>query len=289
MKNIYTLLLIGLLSFSSLINAQLNPNFTVHTNGVTCLCPNAANLETGDVNGVTYTKRTREQITESNASTTCTSGITDMNFMFHNTGFNGNINSWDTSSVINMNFMFAFSDFNQNISDWNVSNVTNMGGMFQSTIFNQPIGNWNVSNVTDMVHIFYGNNAFNQDISNWIFNTNIVFNNSVSYSNFLSSSNYNISYYNALLQSFSNQNLTNKNFRVQGLLYSNQTARNNLINNKGWTINGDTYSPPPAPPILSTSYVAPRKVKIDFTPSISNNVTEYKVYKSTNNTTFTLA
>eukprot|EP00963_Diacronema_lutheri_P014621 scaffold3371_cov802-Pavlova_lutheri.AAC.1 len=53
--------------------------FTLHPNGVTVLCPNAGFGETGTVNGVVYTKRTKEQITPANAATTCTSGITDMN------------------------------------------------------------------------------------------------------------------------------------------------------------------------------------------------------------------
>ena len=559
MKNIYTLLFIGLLSFSSLINAQQNPNFTLHTNGVTCLCPNAAVGETGDVNGVTYTKRTKPQITPGNAATTCTSGITDMSGLFQNSSSNPNISSWDTSSVIDMNYMFynatsfnqpigswnvsnvinmgslfegasAFNQpigswnvsnvtnmdslfestsfnqsisswnvsnvtnmqymffgstfnqpignwdvssvqnmvlmfyqsifnqpignwnvsnvtnmsrmfdsatsFNQNIGNWNVSNVTNMSQMFSNTNFNQPIGNWNVSsvtnmnlmffrsnfnqpignwnvsnvsnmsrmfdeatifnqpignwdvsnvtnmsqmfgdsgfnqnisswdvsnvsnmslmffrsnfnqpignwdvsnvnnmsrmfeenqlfnqsignwnvsnvvnmssmfnrsnfnqpinnwnvnNVTNMSAMFNENNSFNQNISNWNFNSNIVFNiNPNSFIYFISNPNYSLNYYDLLLQSFSNQNLTNKIFRVQNLTYSNLTARNNLINNKGWTITGDTYSAAPVPPTLTTSYVAPRKVKIDFTPSTSNNVTGYKVYKSTDNTTFTLA
>jgi surface protein/VCBS repeat-containing protein len=436
MKNIYTLLFIGLLFFSSLINAQQNPNFTLHSNGVTCLCPNAANLETGDVNGVTFTKRTRQQITPQNAATTCTSGITDMNGLFQNDqSFNGNISSWDTSNVTNMeglfdgsttfnqpignwnvsnvtnmsrmfsnsnfnqpignwnvssvnnmnlmffrsNFnqpitnwivsnvtnmsrmfdeaiifnqnignwdvsnvtnmsqMFGDSGFNQNISSWNVSNVTNMSLMFFRSNFNQPIGNWNVSNVTNMSRMFEENllfnqsignwnvsnvnnmssmfnrsnfnqpisnwnvnnvinmsamfnenNSFNQNISNWNFNSNIVFNiNPNSFIYFISNPNYSLNYYDLLLQSFSNQNLNNKIFRVQNLTYSNLTARNDLINNKGWAITGDIYSAPPIPPTLSTTYVAPRKVKIDFVPSSSNNVIEYKVYRSSNNVTFT--
>ncbi|WP_353076733.1 BspA family leucine-rich repeat surface protein [Flavobacterium sp.] len=508
MKNIYTLLFIGLLSFSSLINAQQNPNFTLHTNGVTCLCPNAAVGETGDVNGVTYTKRTRVQITPQNAATTCTSGITDMSGLFQNNqSFNGNISTWDTSSVTNMSSMFYYttsfnqpigswnvsnvtnmgslfegaavfnqpigswnvsnvtnmdslfestsfnqsigswnvsnvtnmqymffgstfnqpignwdvsnvvnmtlmfrgaSNFNSDISNWNVSSVTNMSGMFQNSSFNKPIDNWNVSNVTNMSSMFewsnfnqllnnwnvsnvsnmssmFGYSPFNQPINNWnvsnvtnmsnmfqnttfnrpignwnvsnvtnmkwMFDTNTTFNqplNSWNVSNvtnmermffntqafnqpltnwnvgnvtnmggmfrqsafnqnlsswqfssnviltifnysFAEYSQMNIQNYDALLSRFDTLGLLNNTLRSNDLLYSNQTARNNLINNKGWTIIGDTYSAAPVPPTLTTSYVAPRKVKIDFTPSTSNNVTGYKVYKSTDNITFTSA
>jgi hypothetical protein len=56
-------------------------------------------------NGIVYTKRPRNQITLNNASTTCTSGITDMNVLF-----------------------IDLPTFNQDISSWDVSNVTDMWG-----------------------------------------------------------------------------------------------------------------------------------------------------------------
>ena len=62
--------------------ASFGQNFYLHPNGVTFMCSNALIGETGVVGGVTYTKRTKEQITPQNASTTCTSGITDMNNLF---------------------------------------------------------------------------------------------------------------------------------------------------------------------------------------------------------------
>ena len=332
-----------LIAFFAINTTTIAQNFYLHSNGVTCMCPDAQVGDEGtiEINGVSvnFIKRTKEQITESNAATTCTSGITDMSGLFQNSSSNPNISSWDTSSVIymqsmfensafnnpignwnvssvtnmsymfhqasnfnqpignwnvssvmNMGYMFINSSFNQPIGSWNVSNVTNMSEMFGNTPFNQDIGEWNVSNVTNMHQMFHGSNSFNQDISSWTFNSQITFNHfSYTSSTFITNTNYNLAYYDALLQSFSNQNLTNKNFRVAGLKYSDQTARDILTNNKGWTITGDTYSAPPVPPTLSNSYVAPRKIKIDFAPSTSSDVTEYKVYKSTDNTTFTLA
>ena len=71
------------------------------------MCPNASVGDTGVVNGITYTKRTKEQITPSNASTTCTSGITDMSDLFNGIGFfDGDIGSWDVSNVTDMSQMF---------------------------------------------------------------------------------------------------------------------------------------------------------------------------------------
>ncbi|NGZ90544.1 DUF2345 domain-containing protein, partial [Psychroflexus sp. C1] len=56
--------------------------FYLNENGVTCMCPDAPFGASGEVNGVIYTKRTKEQITPQNAATTCTSGITDLSYLF---------------------------------------------------------------------------------------------------------------------------------------------------------------------------------------------------------------
>jgi hypothetical protein len=66
----------------SIIVIDCSGDFYPNTNGVTCMCPDASVGDTGVVNGITYTKRTRQQITTGNASTTCTSGITDMSSLF---------------------------------------------------------------------------------------------------------------------------------------------------------------------------------------------------------------
>jgi len=144
-------------------------NFFLHENGVTVMCPDAEVGDSGEVNGVTYTKRTRDQITEGNASTTCTSGITDMSGMFSgNQSFNEDISHWDVSSVTTMESMFQSAfHFNQPIGDWDVSSVTTMETMFQSAgIFNQPIGEWDVSNVMTMKGMFLISD-FNQPIGSW--------------------------------------------------------------------------------------------------------------------------
>ena len=132
------------------VKAQENPNFYLHENGVTIMCPDASNGETGDVTGIEYTKRSKDQITIENASKTCTSGITDMNGLFRDaTTFNGDIGHWDVSKVTDMNKMFnTATRFNQDISAWDVSKVTNMTSMFYSAkSFNQDISTWDVSNV----------------------------------------------------------------------------------------------------------------------------------------------
>jgi surface protein len=143
--------------------------FHLEDNGVTIGCPLAAVGDTGTVNGITYTKRQANQITSENASTTCTSGITDMSGRFENSHFNGDISSWDVSNVTDMTDMFYYdASFNQNIGNWDVGKVVNMRNMFGgASSFNQDIGRWDVSKVVNMQDMFYSATSFNQDIGKW--------------------------------------------------------------------------------------------------------------------------
>lgn len=145
-------------------------DFYLAENGVTVMCPEAVIGDTGVLNGVKYTKRSADQITVDNATTTCTSGITDMSSLFYNTTtFNENINHWDVSDVINMSNMFSSAEaFNREISSWDVSNVETMSRMFSAALsFNQDLNEWDVSGVTNMKGMFSSAKAFNQDISKW--------------------------------------------------------------------------------------------------------------------------
>lgn len=148
-------------------------NFYLEDNGVTIGCPAADWEDTGIVNGITYTKRRANEIRADNASTTCTSGITDMAGLLSRTSylkdFNGDISSWDVSDVTDMEQMFAGNgSFNQDISNWDVGRVVSMESMFQNaTAFNQDIGRWNVGHVVNMVNMFANASAFNHDIGGW--------------------------------------------------------------------------------------------------------------------------
>jgi uncharacterized repeat protein (TIGR02543 family) len=149
---------------------QSEKSFFLAENEVTILCPDAEVGETGTVNGIEYTKRSREMITPENASNTCTSGIEDMSELFAGeTDFDEDISHWDVSSVTDISEMFFQADsFNQDISDWDVSSVTNMRSMFRSaSSFNQDIGEWDVSKVEDMGALFRNAVNFNQDIGKW--------------------------------------------------------------------------------------------------------------------------
>ncbi|HLR76781.1 MAG TPA: BspA family leucine-rich repeat surface protein, partial [Balneolaceae bacterium] len=149
---------------------QTGKLFYLAKNGITIMCPEASIGQQGIVNGVTYTKRNKKQISKYNATTTCTSGITDMSNLFKRAyDFNRDISRWDVSNVTDMSYMFEMAyDFNQDISHWDVSGVKNMAGMFQqSRKFNQDISGWNVSKVTDMSYMFDRAYDFDQPIGSW--------------------------------------------------------------------------------------------------------------------------
>ena len=131
------------------------------------------------------------------------SNVTDMSqmFSFKQTKYKP-FDKWNVSNVKNMEAMFLstmgieiknIKGFNLDINTklvtvngqtyraWDVSNVTNMRWMFLYSTFNKPLNKWNVSNVTNMDAMFYGNEKFKQDISDWNLNENVSikpFNNS---------------------------------------------------------------------------------------------------------------
>ena len=94
------------------------------------------------------------------------SQVTNMEDLFYESNFNGDISNWDVSNVENMDMMFYKSKFNGDISQWDVSKVNSMFGMFGCSLFNRDISNWNIKNVRNMESMFHGS-KFNQDLSNW--------------------------------------------------------------------------------------------------------------------------
>ena len=151
-------------------NAEPLVTFYLSENGITVTCREASIGETGIINNIEYTKRSKDQITAQNASTTCTSGITSMESLFSGDAtFNADISHWDVSSVTSLKAMFVNAkSFNQPIGSWDISSVTDMGSMFQgASAFNQDINAWNTSSVKKLEGIFAGASSFNQPLDNW--------------------------------------------------------------------------------------------------------------------------
>jgi len=166
------------------------------------------------------------------------SSVTNMKWMFDGaSSFNQDIGNWDVSSVTNMWGIFtAAPSFNQDIGNWDVSNVTLMWKMFENAdSFNQDIGVWDVSNVTNMVDMFYGADSFNQEIGDWdvssVTDMNQMFN----------QSGLNTCNYDNTLQGWSTLDLTpNLTLGASDISYCDSEAeRQSIIDNFGWTINGD--------------------------------------------------
>ena len=150
---------------------MLNPIY-LDENGVTVKSYEWSEVgDVGKLNGTEYPIVDVQEIksminNNEDLSKICTSKVTDMNYLFVNSKFNGNISNWDVSNVVFMDYMFSNSQFNGDISNWDVSSVTNMGSTFSESQFNGDISNWDVSSVTGMSGMFY-KSQFNGDISNW--------------------------------------------------------------------------------------------------------------------------
>ncbi|SMO76040.1 Por secretion system C-terminal sorting domain-containing protein [Chryseobacterium rhizoplanae] len=194
----------------------------------------------------------------------------DAEFMFSNAiNFNQPLGSWNTSQIIEMNHMFnGAKTFNQDLSQWDTGSATIMSGMFNNAEnFNSNISNWDTRKVQWMQDMFNGAKKFNQNIGKWnvalVKNMNNMFSNAILFnqnlgswklssllnaSNMFKNSALNCQNYDSTLYGWSLNPSTPNNINLSSVLpltYSHNaavTARNYLINNKGWTISGDTYN-----------------------------------------------
>lgn len=181
-----------------------------------------------------------------NIGTWNTENVTSMFALFYGArAFNQPIGDWNTQNVIYMSIMFTYANaFNQPIGNWNTQSVIAMTGMFtQAFAFNQPIGNWNVQNATSLYYMFDTATAFDQPLGNWTLNPSVDLN------FFFLRTGLSCYNYSETLKGWSaNPNTPNKRdlgfLITDGVTYgpSAAAARNNLINNKGWGIWGDTQS-----------------------------------------------
>lgn len=212
--------------------------------------------------------------------------VSSMNSMFEGaTKFNQDISKWTVGKITNMSYMFLGAEaFNQNLSGWDVSQVTDMRYMFYGAkVFNQDISGWDVSQVTNMVSMFEGATDFNQNLSTWnvskvkymnsMFERATSFNQNLgkwtiaeeaSLSNLFKDSGMDCTNYSNTLKGWAeNPNIgqyvslsSNRKYGVGAEVY-----RDKLMNDKKWSISGDTFDPS-CNPGLSTEDITRAKTKI---------------------------
>lgn len=172
--------------------------------------------------------------------------------------FNGNLSNWDVGNVSNLSLMFSDCPaFNGDISSWNVSSATSMLQLFQNaTSFNRDISNWDVSNVTNLGNVLFNASAFNQDLSGWDISN--LTGAAAFHQTGISTDNY-----DALLIGWSTLDVgesqipTNVILFNTGLTYCNgAAAREELIDNFGWTIIDGGEAPSCLPLPVEWSYTA---------------------------------
>lgn len=98
------------------------------------------------------------------------SEVTDMDGLFSERHFCGDVSEWDVSNVRTMRRMFYRNDnFNCDISKWNTRSLEDMSTMFYDCFkFNQDLGAWETSNVKNLDLTFCGCHSFDgKGLSKW--------------------------------------------------------------------------------------------------------------------------
>src|SRR5699024_2805351 len=129
------------------------------------------------------------------------------------------------------------TNFNKDIGSWNVGQVTDMGGMFSDAAAFDQVLDWNTSQVNWMDGMFSGASVFDQDLSDWDL-TSLIY-----AENMFDNSGMGCENYSFTLRGWANDSNTPNDIALgaTGMEYSPDIAgdRNYLIDDLGWTINGD--------------------------------------------------
>jgi surface protein len=97
--------------------------------------------------------------------------VTSMHGMFLNAvKFDGDLSLWNTAKVTDMALMFhkAYLFTGTGLSSWNVGKVKYFNQMFDySHLMNADLSKWDTSQATNMAYMFRQAKVFNRNISNW--------------------------------------------------------------------------------------------------------------------------
>ncbi len=228
------------------------------------------------------------------------SNITSFSGLFWNaSSFNGDLSSWDVSKATNMTGMFRqAASFSSDISGWNVSNVGTFRYMFANAVaFNADLSGWNVSNAASIAYMFNDAILFNSDISLWdvskvnatgegfhgVFSGAAAFDQNLGQWNItnasglidmLTNSGLSNANYNATLIGWANQELKDGiTLGATGLEYCNygKSARQKLIDEKGWAFDGDVEINDCFPVLVSGKKDSETQLTIIFDADVQTN------------------
>jgi len=95
--------------------------------------------------------------------------ITDMDFLFRDSDFQGNISEWDVSNLESAYKMFInCPSFNSDLSKWKMPKLTDASYMFsRCPSFNSDLSKWKMPKLTDASYMFSRCPSFNSDLSKW--------------------------------------------------------------------------------------------------------------------------
>jgi len=88
--------------------------------------------------------------------------------IINNSPKTADLNHLDVSQITNLDRLFINTDFQGNISEWNVENVTSAGRAFDGCVnFNSNLSKWKPKKLRFAEYMFVGCESFNSDLTNF--------------------------------------------------------------------------------------------------------------------------
>ena len=191
----------------------------------------------------------------------------------------------DLSGVTSLRGAFGFcTSMDMIMSQWDVSTIQNFSSMFREAhVFNQSISTWDVSAGTNFSRMFEEARLFNQPLGGWDFSS------ATNLTNFLKNAGLDIDNYDSsLLGWWASSPPTGLTLGANGLKYcSAAELRSFLINDFGWTINGDQQDCPPFVMVVKTDNSGPSANNQFTIPTLPGAAYDYQVDWEYDGTTFT--
>ena len=150
---------------------------------------NIQNIDTKNTLDMSYMFASCSSLTNLDLSNWDVSNVTDINYMFTNSGItNLNLSNWNTVNVTDMSAVFYDCENLQtlNLDNWNTRNVTSMGGADENdsslgmfaycySLVSLNLSYFDTSNVKDMSNMFGGCNSLTSlDLSNKFDTSNVT-------------------------------------------------------------------------------------------------------------------